>query len=86
MTYKEIIKKLGLKDFLLYNLLRYIEIVINLPYKMLKLLVEFFYLIFDFLDNIFSKRDLITISKISKKANVFRIKCQKKIKGGLANG
>lgn len=80
MTYKEIIKKLGLKDFLLYNLLRILEVIINLPYKILKLIVELFYMIFDFLDGLFYKRNLIVISKISKKADIFRIKCFNKIR------
>ena len=82
MTYKEIIKKLGLKDFLLYNLLRISEIIINLPYKILKLIIEIFYIIFDFLDSLFYKRNLIVISKISKRADTFRIKCFNKIRSG----
>ena len=80
MTYKEIIKKLGLKDFLLYNLLRILEIIINLPYKIMRLIIEFFFTIFNFLNSLFYKRNLIVISKISKKANAFRIKCFNKIR------
>lgn len=82
MTYKEIIKKLGLKNFLLYNLLRILEIIINLPYKILKLIIEIFYIIFDSLDSLFYKNNLIVISKISKRADAFRIKCFNKIRSG----
>lgn len=82
ITYREIIRKLGFKNFILYYLIRYLEILINLPYKILKLIIEIFYTLFDLLDSIFYKRNLIVISNISKQANSFRIKCQNKLNGG----
>lgn len=82
ITYREIIRKLGFKDFVLYYLIRCLEILINLPYKILKLIIEIFYTIFDLLDSLFYKRNLIVISNISKKANRFRIKCQNILNGG----
>lgn len=82
ITYREIIRKLGFKDFILYYLIRYLEISINLPYKILKFIIGVFYTIFDLLDSLFYKRNLIVISNISKKANRFRIKCQNILNGG----
>ena len=82
ITYREIIQKLGFKDFILYYLIRYLEILINLPYKILKFIIEFFYTIFDLLDSLFYKRDLILIAHISKRANRFRIKCKNILNGG----
>ncbi|MBS5863310.1 MAG: hypothetical protein KIC54_01310 [Clostridium sp.] len=85
ITYREIIKKLGFKNFILYYLIRYLEILINLPYKILKLIIEIFYTVFDLLDSLFYKRNLIVISNISKRANSFRIKCQNILNGGKSN-
>lgn len=82
ITYRKIIRKLGIKDFILYYLIRYLEILINLPYKILKLIIGIFYTIFDLLDSLLYKKNLIVISNISKKANRFRIKCQNKLNGG----
>lgn len=82
ITYREIIRKLGFKNFILYYLIRYLEILINLPYKILKLIIEIFYTIFNLLDSLFYKKNLIVISNVSKRANIFRIKCQNILKNG----
>ena len=58
ITYREIIRKLGFKNFILYYLIRYLEILINLPYKILKLIIEIFYTIFNLLDSLFYKKKL----------------------------
>lgn len=48
------IKKLGLKDYILWKLLVNIERILNIPYFILKIIVEIFYFIFEELDNLFS--------------------------------
>lgn len=59
------IKKLGLKDYILWKLLVNIELILNIPYFILKIIVEIFYFIFDKLDNLFCGSLFIYLSWFS---------------------
>lgn len=88
MTQKEIIKKLGFKDYITYNSLRILEIIINLPYNLLRTFLELTYSIFafiwdkfeDLLIYAFSEEKIIKLAKISKKANDIRKRVRSKLK------
>lgn len=88
MTQKEIIKKLGFKDYIIYNFLRILEIIINLPYNLLRTFLELTYSIFafiwdkfeDLLIYAFSEEKIIKLAKISKKANDVRKRVRSKLK------
>lgn len=48
------IKKIGFKDYIIWKTLINIERILNIPYFILKIIVEIFYFIFSELDNLFS--------------------------------
>ena len=56
---KEFLRRLGFKDYLIFKIIGNLELLINLPYIILRTIVTIFYCIFDFLDDIFSKKLLI---------------------------
>lgn len=80
MDKREAIRKIGIRNFIIYHIIRYLEILINLPYKILKRIITIIYCIFDYLNDVFYKDDIIIISKLSKKANDFRIKILKMVR------
>lgn len=73
------IKILGLKNFLLYEILHYIEFLLNIPYIIIKSIISILYVIFDFLDDLFYEQKIIKLRKI-KIINNFHNKCWKKLK------
>lgn len=56
---KDKINKIGILNYTLWELLCIIERVLNIPYYILKIVVEVFHLIFDLLDNVFEKENFI---------------------------
>ena len=88
MTQKEVLNKIGLKDYIIYNSLRILEITINLPYTVLKTVLDIIYEIFEFLLDrfedlliiAFNKEQIIRLAKISKKANTIRKRVVSKLK------
>lgn len=84
MKYKECIKVVGIKTVILYELLYFLEIIINLPYLFLRGIaiilsnfLEIFIIIFEKLQGllayIFDKNRIINLSKLNKKIDSFRI-------------
>ena len=73
------IKILGLKNFLLYEILHYIEFLLNTPYIIIKNIVRILYTIFDMLDDLFYEQKIIKLRKI-KTINNFHNKCWEKLK------
>lgn len=91
MKYKECIKKVGLKNVILYEMFYILEIILNLPYLILQGIAIIYdnileFIIFitkkqqDLLARIFGKTRIINLSKISKKIDDFRVKTIKKLK------
>lgn len=60
------IKILGIKDYLLYRILEFLEIFINTPYIITKSIIEILYVIFDVLDDLFSEKRIIKLRKFKK--------------------
>ena len=60
------IKILGIKKYLLYKLLAFLEFFINTPYIIIRAMIEILYVIFDFLDDLFSEERIIKLRKIKK--------------------
>ena len=73
------IKILGLKNFLLYEILHYIEFLLNTPYIIIKNIIRILYTIFDMLDDLFYEQKIIKLRKI-KTINNFHNKCWEKLK------
>ena len=73
------IKILGLRNFLLYEILHYIEFLLNTPYIIIKNIVRILYTIFDMLDDLFYEQKIIKLRKI-KIINDFHNKCWEKLK------
>ena len=73
------IKILGIKDYLLYKILEFLEFFINIPYIILKSIIEILYVIFDFLDDLFSEKRIIKLRKI-RKIDEFHRNCYDKLK------
>ena len=84
MKYKECIKIVGIKTVILYEFFYILEIIINLPYLILRGVaiilsnfLEIFIIIFEklqeFLAYIFDKNRIINLSKLNKKIDSFRI-------------
>lgn len=91
MGYRECIKIVGLKNVLLYEMLFLLEVVLNLPYLILREIATIYDIILEFVIFIFKKQQgclkllftesrIISLSKISKKINDFRINTIKKIR------
>lgn len=84
MKYKECIKIVGIKTVILYELLHFLEIILNLPYLILRLLaviisnlLELLIFILEkfqgLLANIFCETRILNLSKMSKRIDKFRI-------------
>ncbi len=69
---KETINKIGLFNYVLWKLLVNIELILNIPYFILKIIVEIFYFIFDKLDNLFSGSLFIYLSWFSPVRKYYR--------------
>ena len=73
------IKILGIKDYLLYKILAFLEYFINTPYIIIKSIIEILYVIFDVLDDLFSEKRMIKLRKF-KKIDNFHKKCYDKLR------
>lgn len=91
MKYKECIKKVGLKNVILYEMFYVLEIILNLPYLMLRGIAIIYDNILEFivfitekqqnlLARIFGKTRIINLSKLSKRIDDFRLKTIKELK------
>ena len=73
------IKILGIKDYLLYKILQFLEYFINTPYIIIKSIIEILYVIFDALDDLFSEKRIIKLRKF-KKIDNFHKECYDKLR------
>lgn len=88
MTQKEVLNKIGLKDYIIYHSLWILEIIINIPHTILRTVLDIIYTIFEFLLDrfedlliiAFDKERIIRLSKISKRANTIRERVIRKLK------
>lgn len=91
MKYKEYIKRVGLKNVILYEMLYVLEIILNLPYLILRGIAIIYDNILEFivfitekqqnlLARIFRETRIINLSKLSKKIDDFRVKTIKELK------
>lgn len=91
MKYRECIKKAGIKNVLLYEMLHILEIILNSPYLVLRgIAIVYFnileFIIFvaetqqDWLARIFKEKRILVLSNISKKIDDFRTETIKKIR------
>lgn len=91
MKYKEYIKRVGLKNVILYEMFYVLEIILNLPYLILRGIAIIYDNILEFivfitekqqnlLARIFGKTRIIHLSKISKKIDNFKEKTIKDLK------
>ena len=93
MTQKEVLNKIGLKDYIIYHFLWILEIIINNPYSIIRTVLDIIYTIFEFLVEkfedllIFAFREerIIRLSKISKRANTIRERVIRKLKEWYIN-
>lgn len=90
MKYKECIKKVGIKNVILYELFHCLEILINSPYLLIRGIAGTYdgileLIIFicekqqDLLGYLFEKKRIISLGKINKKIDKFRINTIKKL-------
>ena len=90
MKYKECIKRVGLKNVILYEMFYVLEIILNLPYLILRGIAIIYDNILEFivfitekqqnlLARIFGETRIINLSKISKKIYDFRVKTIKRL-------
>lgn len=91
MKYKECIKTVGIKNVILYEMLYVLEIILNLPYLVVRGIAIIYDNILEFvvfisqkqqnlLARIFRKIRIIKLGKISKKIDDFRVKTIQKLK------
>lgn len=91
MKYKEYIKRIGLKNVILYEMLYVLEIILNLPYLILRGIAIIYDNILEFivfitekqqnlLARIFRETRIINLSKLSKRIDYFRLKTIKELK------
>lgn len=91
MKYKECIKRIGLKNIILYEMLYVLEIILNLPYLILRGIAIIYDNILEFivfitekqqnlLARIFRETRIINLSKLSKRIDYFRLKTIKELK------
>lgn len=91
MKYKECIKRVGIKNVILYEIFYILEIIINSPYLLLRGIAVIYdnvleVIVFvceeqqDLLAYIFRKTRIISLSKVSKKIDNFRRETIKKIR------
>lgn len=86
MTRKQIIKIIGIKNYFLYDLLWFIEIFINLPYKIIRIPFLILNFINDILNDflhlfsfLFERRIIFNLTKI-KRVESFVINIKNKLK------
>lgn len=90
MKYKECIKRVGIKNVILYEIFYVLEIIINSPYFLLRGIGIVYDNILEvivflckkqqvYLASIFEKRRLINLSTVSRKIDNFRIETIKKL-------
>lgn len=72
------IKILGIKNYLLYKILEFLEYFINIPYIIIKAIIEILYVIFDVLDDLFYETRIIKLRKI-RKIDEFHRNCHDKL-------
>lgn len=88
MTQKEVLNKIGLKDYIIYHFLWIVEIIINIPYTIIRAILDIIYTIFEFLVErfedllilAFREERIIKLAQISKKANDIRKRVRSKLK------
>lgn len=91
MKYKECIKKVGIKNVILYELFYILEIIINSPYLLIRGIAGIYdgileLIIFicekqqDLIGCLFEKKRIISLGKINKKIDEFRINTIKKLR------
>lgn len=59
---KEKINKIGLLNYVFWKLLCIIELILNVPYYILKIIIEIIYSIFDKLNDIFYKQQFVYLA------------------------
>lgn len=90
MKYKECIKKVGIKNVILYEIFYLLEIIINSPYLLLRgigivydIILELIVFVSEkqqgWLAEIFKKRRLLDLGKINPKIDNFREETIKKL-------
>lgn len=90
MKYKECIKRVGLKNTILYEMFYVLEIILNLPYLILRGIAIIYDNILEFivfitekqqnlLARIFRETRIIHLSKLSKRIDDFRLKTIKEL-------
>lgn len=60
--YKEKINKIGLLNYVFWKLLCIIELILNVPYYILKIIIEIIYSIFDKLNDIFYEQQFVYLT------------------------
>lgn len=91
MKYKECIKRVGIKNVILYELLHILEIIINSPYLLIRVIAVVYSNILELiificekqqslLAYLFKKQRIISLGKINKKIDEFRINTIKKLR------
>lgn len=73
---KKLIKAIGIKDYLIYLLLIFLETILNLPYKIIKFILFIPYKILELLfDKFFYKDNLYSLTRIKIIKNyVYKLK------------
>lgn len=59
---KEKINKIGLLNYVFWKLLCIIELILNVPYYILKIIIEIIYSIFDKLNDIFYEQQFVYLA------------------------
>ena len=59
---KEKINKIGLLNYVFWKLLCIIELILNVPYYILKIIIEIIYFIFDKLNDIFYEQQFVYLT------------------------
>lgn len=59
---KEKINKIGLLNYMFWKLLCIIELILNVPYYILKIIIEIIYSIFDKLNDIFYEQQFVYLT------------------------
>ncbi len=60
---KEKINKIGLLNYMFWKLLCIIELILNVPYYILKIIIEIIYSIFDKLNDIFYEQQFVYLTR-----------------------
>lgn len=63
---KEKINKIGLLNYMFWKLLCIIEMILNVPYYILKIIIEIIYSIFDKLNNVFYGQSIIYLTWLNQ--------------------